>query len=109
MLSILGAIVLIGAVILFAFAGVAGATIAAVLVACAVIGVLCMVFGMALVFAIKVALAVVLALLLQFLFCRALTWLGGRLSITARMEHRFTNNVAWILSGVVTGYLYCIR
>ena len=53
--------------------------------------------------------AVLLALFLQFIFCRVLTYIGERANVPALLDRPFVSRVAWILSGITTGYLYFIR
>lgn len=109
MLEILGGLFLIGLIVALAFAGVAATTIAVIAVVCLVIaGVVGLALGTA-VLLFKLLVAVLLALALQFIFVRVLTAIGDRARIDALRESASVNRIAWILSGVTTGYLYFIR
>lgn len=108
-MEILGGIFLAGVIIALAVAGAAATTIAVVAVVCVVLAVLfAFILGTAVVL-FKVMIAVLLALFLQFIFCRVLTAIGERANVPALLERPFVNRIAWILSGITTGYLYFIR
>jgi len=109
MLEILGGLFLIGLIVVLAFTGVAATTIVVIAAACVVIAaIIGLVLGTA-VLLFKVLVAVLLALALQFIFVRVLTAIGDRARIAALQEDASVNRIAWILSGITTGYLYFIR
>lgn len=69
-----------------------------------VIGVL--LFGTAVTLAIKLAVAVLLAAVLQFIFARVLAAIGARANVPALVDQASCSRIAWIASGIVTGYIY---
>ena len=109
MSGILAGIFLVCVIAVLAFAGVAAMTIAVIAVICVVLAVIiALVLGTAVVL-FQLMIAVPLALFLQFIFCRVLTAIGEHANVPALLERPFVNRVAWILSGITTGYLYFIR
>lgn len=109
MLELLGGLFLIGLIVVLALAGVAATTIAVIAVVCvAIAAIIGLVLGTA-VLLFKVMIAVLLALALQYIFCRALMAIGERTQIEALQARATVSRIAWILSGVATGYLYFLR
>lgn len=109
MLEVLGGIFLIGLIAVFAFTGVAATTLVIFAVIAIVIAtIFALLLGTA-VLVFKVMVAVLLALFLQFIFCRVLTVIGERAQVPALLEQPSVNRIAWMLSGITTGYLYFIR
>ena len=109
MSGILAGIFLVCVIAALAFAGVAATTIAVIAVICVVLAaIIALVLGTAVVL-FKLMIAVLLALFLQFIFCRVLTYIGERANVPALLDQPFVSRVAWILSGITTGYLYFIR
>ena len=109
MSGILAGIFLVCVIAVLAFAGVAATTIAVIAVICVVLAaIIALVLGTAVVL-FELMIAVLLALFLQFIFCRVLTYIGERANVPALLDRPFVSRVAWILSGITTGYLYFIR
>ena len=109
MLEVLGGLFLIGMIVALAFAGVAATTLAAIAVICIVLAaIIAFAIGTAVVL-FKIMVAVILALALQFIFARVLNTIGERANIPALTERASVRRIAWLLSGVATGYLYFIR
>lgn len=109
MSGILAGIFLFCVIAVLAFAGVAATTIAVIAVICVVLAaIIALVLGTAVVL-FKLMIAVLLALFLQFIFCRVLAVIGERTNLPALRDRSFVNRIAWILSGITTGYLYFIR
>ena len=109
MLEVIGAIVVAVLVAALAVTGIAVGTLAGIAVVLVVIGIVCTLFGIAIIFVVKVAAAILIAAVLQKLLYTCLTRIGESFRIPALRNAGTVGKITFILSWASAVYLCFVK